>query len=359
MSELHDQRRGQARGRGAGSNHAGRFEPYARVAVDDGWDAPEEAVLRTEVAVEVPRTAITRNTSPDVPFDRSVNPYRGCEHGCIYCFARPGHAFLGLSPGQDFESRLIARPQAPKVLAAELRKRGYRPDVLAIGTYTDPYQPIEGGHRIMRGLLEVLRDFRHPVSIVTKGTLIERDIDILAEMAAEGLVRVGISVTTLDRHIARVMEPRVPPPARRLKVIERLAQAGVPVNVSASPMIPALTDHELEGILQAAAQAGATSATSIMLRLPSEVAGLFEEWVRQHFPDRAERVLNRVRELHGGKLYEPEFGTRMTGQGIWAQQMAQRLRIARKRFGLAEDRAPLRTDLFAPPLARGDQLSLF
>lgn len=359
MSESHDLKRGEARGRGAASNRVGRFEPYERVAVDDGWDRHEELPLRTQVAVEVPRSVISRNTSPDVPFDRSVNPYRGCEHGCIYCFARPGHAWLGMSPGQDFESRLIARPSAPALLTAELRKKGYKVDTLAIGTYTDPYQPIEKKYEIMRGLLEVLREFRHPVSVVTKGVLIERDIDILRDLAADGLVSVGVSLTTLDASVARVMEPRVPSPARRLQVIARLAEAGIPVKVMASPLIPALTDHELEGILQAGRDAGAQSATSIMLRLPAEVAPLFEDWVQEHFPDRAKRILGRVRELHGGKLYDAEFGKRMTGQGIWAQQMAARLQIARKRLGLNKNLAPLRSDLFAPPLQVGDQLSLF
>ena len=354
-----DLTRCSALGPGAASNGVGRFEPYARVTVDDGWPREAEGVLRTQVAVEVPRTVISRNTSPDVPFDRSVNPYRGCEHGCIYCFARPGHAWLGLSPGQDFESQLIARPDAPTVLENELRKKTYRPDVLAIGTYTDPYQPVEKTYGIMRGLLGVLRDFRHPVSIVTKGSLIERDIDILRDLAADGLVRVGVSVTTLDPKVSRLMEPRVPSPARRLQVIERLAQAGIPVGVAASPMIPALTDYELEGILQAAADAGATSATAIMLRLPAEVAPLFEEWARVHFPDRGDRIMSRVRELHGGKVYEANFGTRMTGQGIWAQQMKQRLTIARSRYGLDRPRVPLRRDLFAVPARKGDQLSLF
>ena len=359
LESLHPLSNGTARGRGAVSNAVGRFEPYARVAVDDGWDSPEERVLRTEVAVEVPRSVISRNTSPDVPFDRSVNPYRGCEHGCIYCFARPGHAWLGMSAGQDFETWLIARPTAPQVLEKELRKTGYRVDVLAIGTYTDPYQPIEKDHRIMRGLLEVLRDFRHPVSIVTKGALIERDIDILRDMAANGLARVGVSVTTLDPAISRLMEPRVPSPKRRLQMIERLAKAGIPVTVQASPLIPALTDHELEAILQAGADAGATSATAIMLRLPAEVAPLFEEWANLHFPDRARRILGRVRELHGGQLYEAAFGTRMTGQGVWAQQMKQRITIARARLGLDGVRMPLRRDLFKPPVRIGDQLSLF
>ncbi|WP_296419833.1 PA0069 family radical SAM protein [Pseudooctadecabacter sp.] len=359
MTEMTNLKRGEARGRGAVSNAVGRFEPYVRVQVDDGWEAPEEAPLRTQVAVEVPRTVISRNTSPDVPFDRSVNPYRGCEHGCIYCFARPGHAWLGLSPGQDFESRLVARPKAPEVLDAELRKRSYVPATLAIGTYTDPYQPIEKEYEIMRGLLKVLRDFRHPVGIVTKGSLIERDIDILKDLAADGLVSVGISVTTLDPKVSRLMEPRVPSPARRLKTIERLAEAGIPVKVAASPMVPALTDHELEGILAAAKDAGAQAASAIMLRLPAEVAPLFEEWVHTHFPDRANRILNRVRELHGGALYEAKFGTRMTGQGIWANQMRARMRIARDRLGLADRLPALRTDLFQPPFARGDQLALF
>lgn len=354
-----DLRNGEARGRGAVSNAVGRFEPYARVQVDDGWDRPEEGMLRTEVAVETPRSVITRNTSPDVPFDRSVNPYRGCEHGCIYCFARTGHAWLGMSPGQDFETRLIARPAAPDVLVRELRKQGYVPDTLAIGTYTDPYQPIEKKYEVMRGLLGVLRDFHHPVSIVTKGSLIERDIDILADLAADGLASVGISVTTLDPKISRLMEPRVPSPARRLQTIERLATAGIPAKVMASPMIPALTDHELESILHAGRDAGATAATTLMLRLPREVAPLFEEWLHLHFPDRAARVLGRVRELHGGKLYEANFGTRMTGQGIWAEQMQARLNIARKRLGLAARLPPLRCDLFAPPSKVGDQLSLF
>ena len=359
MYDSPELRRGEAKGRGALTNHVGRFEPYARVTVDDGWERPEEGMLRTEVAEEVPRTVISRNTSPDVPFDRSINPYRGCEHGCIYCFARPGHAWLGLSPGQDFESRLIARPTAPQVLEAELRKPRYRAQTLAIGTYTDPYQPIEKTYGIMREILGVLRDFRHPVGIVTKGSLIERDIDILRDLAADGLVRVGVSVTTLDPKISRLMEPRVPSPKRRLQVIERLAQAGIPVGVAASPLIPALTDHELEGILQAGRDAGATSATSIMLRLPAEVAPLFEDWVHVHFPDRAARILGRVRELHGGKLYEAKFGQRMTGQGIWAQQMKQRLSIARTRLGMDGLRMPLRCDLFKLPPRKGDQLSLF
>jgi DNA repair photolyase len=349
------------KGRAAGSNAAGRFEPYARVGADDGWGAGEEAAgaVRTEVSEERLRRAITRNASPDVGFDRSVNPYRGCEHGCIYCFARPSHAFLGLSPGLDFETRLVARPNAPEALRAELSARGYRPAVLALGTNTDPYQPIERDRRIMRGLLEVLAAFRHPVAIVTKGTLIERDIDILAPMAAEGLAAVGVSVTTLDADLARAMEPRVPPPARRLAAIERLAAAGIPVRVMASPMIPALTDHELERILKAARDAGATAASTITIRLPLEVAPLFRAWLEEHFPGRAAHVLARVRELHGGRDYDPAWGTRMTGTGPFAELLRRRFAVACARLGLDREGPRLRTDRFAVPPRAGEQLSLF
>ncbi|EAR50660.1 Radical SAM domain protein [Oceanicola granulosus HTCC2516] len=348
------------RGRAASSNETNRFERYATEAVDDAWGRDEALPpLRTEVSVERPRKAITRNTSPDVAFERSLNPYRGCEHGCIYCFARPSHAYLGLSPGLDFETRLVARPEMPRVLVRELSAKGYRPAVLAIGTNTDPYQPIEKDRGIMRAVLEVLRDFRHPVSIVTKGALIERDVDILADMAAQGLARVGISVTTLDDATARAMEPRVPGPKRRLRAIRVLAEAGVPVRVMASPVVPALTDHELEAILEAGAAAGAVAASAIVLRLPREVAGLFRDWVAEAYPDRAARIMNRVRELHGGRDYDPAFGRRMTGQGPWADLIRARYEVARRRFGLSNDLRPLRTDLFHVPPRPGDQLSLF
>ena len=350
----------RARGRGALTNPDCRFDRHAREAVDDGWNIPEDLPpLRTEVRLERPRSAITRNTSPDVPFDRSVNPYRGCEHGCIYCFARPSHAFLGFSPGLDFETRLIARPEAPEVLARELGRKGYVPDVLAIGTNTDPYQPIEKDYSIMRRLLEVLRDHRHPVSIVTKGTLVERDADILGEMGRMGLARVGISVTTLDPGLARRMEPRVPAPSRRLATIRRLTEAGCPVRIMASPLIPALTDHELEGILAAGRAAGATSASWSTLRLPREVAGLFRDWLARHHPDRAARVMGRVRELHGGRDYDPDWGRRMTGEGPFADLLRHRFALAVRRLGLETELAPLRTDLFRPPPRAGDQLSLF
>ena len=347
-------------GRAALSNSVGRFEAVLREVADDGWGLEEEVrVVRTEVAVERPRSAITRNTSPDVEFDRSINPYRGCEHGCIYCFARPSHAFLGLSPGLDFETRLIARPGIGAVLARELRSKSYKVAPIAIGTNTDPYQPIEREYRVMREVLEVLRDFRHPVQITTKGALIERDLDILADMAGMGLVAVGISVTTLDDDLSRKMEPRVPRPARRLAAIRALAAAGVPVRVQVSPVIPALTDHETEAILQAAKEAGAQAANSITLRLPLEVAELFREWVEQTFPDRAARIMGRVRELHGGREYDPAFGKRMTGEGVWAELHRQRFAVALKRLGLAKGWPPLRTDLFGPPARAGDQLSLF
>lgn len=349
-----------ARGRAARSNRAGRYERFDRDRVDDGWEIEEDLPpVRTDVSLEIPRKIITRNTSPDVPFDRSINPYRGCEHGCIYCFARPTHAYLGLSPGLDFETRLIARPKAPELLAKELRARSYVPRVIAIGTNTDPYQPIEKEHRIMRRCLEVLRDFNHPVGIVTKGTLIERDIDILSDMAGRNLVRVGISVTTLDAHVSRAMEPRVPSAKRRLETIRRLAEANIPVRIQCAPVVPGLTDHELEALLEAGSEAGAYAGNWVMLRLPLEVAPLFKEWLRQAFPNKAGKVMARVREAHGGQEYDAEWGTRMRGEGTYAALIAHRFALACKRLGMSESVAPLRTDLFAPPMEIGDQLSLF
>ncbi|MEQ8923303.1 MAG: PA0069 family radical SAM protein [Roseovarius confluentis] len=360
MSRNPQQSRAPAPGRAARSNRAGRFEAHDREVFDDGWEMAEDIPpVRTQVSTERPRKAITRNTSPDVGFDRSINPYRGCEHGCIYCFARPTHTYLGFSAGLDFETRLIARPEAPEVLERELRSKSYRPAVIAIGTNTDPYQPIEREYRIMRRILEVLLEYRHPVAVVTKGTLIEQDLDILGEMGRLGLARVGISVTTLDRGLSRLMEPRVPSPERRLETIRRLTGAGVPVRVMVSPVVPALTDHELEAILARAAEAGAVAASWIMLRLPLEVAPLFREWLETHFPDRAQRVMGRVRELHGGRDYDPEWGRRMTGEGAFADLVRHRFAIAARRLGLARELPPLRTDLFQPPPRQGDQLSLF
>lgn len=316
-------------------------------------------VLRTEVSEERPRSVINYVNSPDLSFDRTLNPYRGCEHGCIYCFARPSHAWLGLSPGLDFETKLVARPDAPQVLARELRGRRYRVAPIAIGTNTDPYQPIERDRGVMRACLEVLRDFRHPVAIATKGTLIERDIDILSDMAAQSLVHVGMTVTTLDAQLCRRMEPRVPSPARRLATIRRLTDAGVPVRVMVSPIVPGLTDPELESILGAARDAGAIAATWAMLRLPLEVAPLWEDWLEEHYPDRKSRVMSKLREMHGGQVYDSQWFKRMRGEGAYAQLIAHRFTKARKRLGL--DQALLKLDcaLFAPPPQTGDQLSLF
>ena len=348
------------RGRGANTNRAGRFERHDREAHADGWDmTEEERLVRTEVRLERPRSALTYNRSPDLPFDRSINPYRGCEHGCVYCYARPSHAFLNLSPGLDFETRLIARPGIAAVLDGELRRPIYQVQPIAIGTNTDPYQPIDRDHGLMRQVLEVLSAFRHPVWITTRGTLVERDIDLLAPMAAQGLAAVSISITTLDESLARQMEPRAPAPKRRLQMIRALAQAGIPVRVQVSPLIPALTDHELETVMAAGAEAGATYANSIPLRLPLEVADLFRTWIEATFPDRAARVMGRVRELHGGRDYDPDFGKRMTGQGIWADLIRRRADVARKRLGLGSGLPPLRCDLFRPPPRAGDQLTLF
>jgi len=349
----------QRPGRAAATNQTNRFERFEKVAVSDGWDLDDPLpVIRTQVREERARSILARNTSPDIPFDRSINPYRGCEHGCIYCFARPSHAYLGLSPGLDFETQLIAKPNAAEVLERQLARPGYQPAVIAIGTNTDAYQPIERDRRIMREVLQVLAAHRHPVGIVTKGSLIERDIDILSDMAGQGLAHVGISVTTLDAGIARAMEPRVPSPARRLKTIERLASAGIPVRIQASPIVPGLTCHEIEALVQAGADAGAASAVCIALRLPREVAGLFRDWLADAFPDRAARVMNRVREMHGGKDYDAAFGTRMTGTGVYAQLLRDRFHKARDRAGLAKALPPLRCDLFAVPPKVGDQLSL-
>lgn len=350
----------RARGRGTASNPETRFDAHIRREASDGWDLPEELpALRTEVSIEHPRKVLSRNTSPDIGFDRSINPYRGCEHGCVYCFARPTHGYLGLSPGLDFETRLIARPEAPRVLERELARKGYVPATVAIGTNTDPYQPIERERRIMRGVLEVLSAHRHPVSIATKGSLVERDADLLSDMAAEGLVRVGISVTTLDAELARTLEPRVPAPARRLRAIETLARAGIEVRVMVAPVIPGLTDHEIERILSAARNAGAVAASWVMLRLPYEVAGLFEDWLGRHAPLRRDKVLARLREMHGGKLYSADWGRRMRGEGLYAEMVAARFRLATRRSGLDKNLPPLRTDLFRVPPRPGEQLSLF
>ncbi|MBB4237619.1 PA0069 family radical SAM protein [Rhizobium esperanzae] len=347
------------RGRGAGLNPTGRFEALQRETFDDGWQTLEDLPpFKTDVQIEKPRTAITRNESPDISFDRSINPYRGCEHGCIYCFARPTHAYMGLSAGLDFETKLFAKPDAAKLLERELAKPGYKVRVIAIGTNTDPYQPIEKEWRIMRGILEVLNKANHPVSIVTKSAMILRDLDILQEMAAKNLVRVGISVTTLDRKLARAMEPRAATPPRRLETIHALAEAGIQTAVMAAPLIPALNDHELERILESAKAAGAAEASYVILRLPLEVSPLFRDWLLQHYPDRYRHVMSLVRSMRGGKDYDAEFGKRMKGAGPYAWQIARRFEMAARRFELTRRSMPLRDDLFVPPDGSGVQLSL-
>jgi DNA repair photolyase len=347
------------RGRGAGLNPGGRFEPSRHESFDDGWQSLEDLPpFKTEVQIEKPRTAITRNTSPDIPFDRSINPYRGCEHGCIYCFARPTHAYMGLSAGLDFETKLFAKPDAAKLLQRELAKPGYTPRVIAIGTNTDPYQPIEKEWRIMRQILEVLNQANHPVSVVTKSAMVMRDIDILTELALKNLVRVSLSVTTLDRKLARTMEPRASTPTRRLEAIRALTQAGIPASVLVAPIIPALNDHEMERILDSAKAAGALEAGYVMLRLPLEVSPLFRDWLLQNYPDRYRHVMSLVREMRGGKDYDAEFGKRMKGAGPYAWQISRRFELATKRLGLTRRSIKLRDDLFVPPDGSGVQLSL-
>jgi DNA repair photolyase len=347
------------RGRGAGLNMSGRFEPQSRETFDDGWESLEDLPpFKTEVQVEKPRTVITRNDSPDISFDRSINPYRGCEHGCIYCFARPTHAFMGLSAGLDFEAKLFAKPDAPRLLERELSRPDYKVRPIAIGTNTDPYQPIEKEWRVMRQILEVLRDANHPVMIVTKSAMVTRDIDILAPMAEKGLVRVGLSVTTLDRTLARTMEPRASTPVKRLEAIRALAEAGVPAGVLVSPIIPALNDHEIERVLEAARTAGATEASYVLLRLPLEVSPLFRDWLLRNYPDRYRHVMSLIRSMRGGKDYDAEFGKRMKGAGPYAWQIGRRFDLAVKRLGFNPTRRQLRDDLFVPPLGMGVQLSL-
>ncbi len=350
------------KGRGAVSNRTARFEAHARVAIDDGWGPdPEEdaAPLRTTLLVDSAKSVITYNRSPDIPFDRSINPYRGCEHGCVYCFARPSHAYLGLSPGLDFETKLFHKPDAPEILGRELRAKGYAAAPVALGANTDPYQPVERELTLTRRILETLEAFGHPVALITKSALVLRDLDILARMSARNLAHVAVSITTLDRDLARTMEPRASTPPKRLEAVRRLADAGVPVAVLASPMIPALNDHELESILKAGAEAGAVGASYILLRLPLEIADLFEEWLREHAPNRASRVMGLIREARGGKDYDATFGTRMVGEGPYAALLRERFRKARERCGLGARWMELDCAQFRPPPAPGDQLALF
>jgi DNA repair photolyase len=347
------------RGRGARSNVDGRFETLKRADFDDGWGSLDSLDgFKTVLHRETAKSIITRNTSPNLNFDRSLNPYRGCEHGCIYCYARPTHAYLGLSPGMDFESQIFAKTNAAELLAAELSKPGYRPSAFALGAVTDPYQPVERELGITREILSVLEAARHPVGIVTKSHLVTRDIDILARMAERGLAKVAISVTTLDRTVARKMEPRAATPSRRLDAIQQLSEAGIPATVMMAPIVPGLTDHEIEGLLEAAKSAGARGAGYVLLRLPLELKALFREWLETEFPDRAKRIISLLQSMHAGQDYRPEFGLRQTGSGPFAQLIGQRFKAARERLGLDEKRLPLRTDLFRPPDGRGVQLQM-
>jgi len=348
------------RGRGAQSNSSGRYEAEARVAFDDGWQSIEDLPpFKTTVTLDTSRKVIARNDSPDIGFDRSINPYRGCEHGCVYCFARPTHAFLGLSPGLDFESKLLAKPDAPQLLEKELAAANYEPRMIAIGTNTDPYQPIERDHKIMRGILEVLDRASHPVGIVTKSALVTRDIDILARMAKRNLAKVAISVTTLDPRLARTMEPRASTPPRRLEALKLLSEAGIPTTVMVAPVIPALNDSEIERILDAAAHAGAKEASYVLLRLPLEVRDLFREWLMANYPDRYRHVFTLIRDMRGGRDYDSQWGTRMKGTGPIAWMIGRRFEIACEKLGLNKRRSRLTTDHFMRPKASDRQLSLF
>jgi len=347
-------------GRGAQTNRSGRFEPIAYESVDDGWESLAELeALATEVQEVPARRIITRNESPDIGFDRSINPYRGCEHGCIYCFARPTHAFLGLSPGLDFETKLFAKTNAAQALERELADPSYKVATIAIGTNTDPYQPIEKRYRLMRRILEVLSAANHPVGIVTKSALILRDLDILASMAKRGLVKVALSVTTLDAKLARAMEPRASTPNKRLEALKQLGEAGVPTSVMVAPVIPGLTDMEMERILERAAAVGVTGAGYVLLRLPLEIGDLFSEWLAANCPDRVSRVLSLMRSTRGGKLYDAKWSERMAGDGPYAWMIGRRFEMAAERLGLNQRSVELRSECFTPPVLKGQQMRLF
>jgi len=367
------------KGRGAVSNLQGRYELKGRERFDDGWfdeaaeSGDQPAAFKTVVTDEFAKTILSRNTSPDIPFSVSLNPYRGCEHGCIYCFARPTHSYLGLSPGLDFESRLFAKVNAPELLRRELVKPGYVPEHIAIGVNTDAYQPCERERQITRQVLEVLSECRHPAGLITKSSLIERDIDLLAPMAANNLACAAVTITTLDAQISRTLEPRAAAPMRRLRTIRTLTDAGIPVSVSVAPIIPFVTEPEIERILEAARDAGAVGAHYTVLRLPHEVNPLFQEWLQAHFPDRAQRVMNRIREMRGGKDYDSDFARRMHGDGVWADLIRQRFEKAAERLGMTQlrgrfgrlDSSQFRRPLVVPAMTRrsstqaAGQLDLF
>ena len=349
------------KGRGARTNASGRFEPVVHEDFDDGWTADDQApaALRTTLTPEHARKIITTNTSPDIGFDRSINPYKGCEHGCIYCYARPSHAWMGLSPGLDFESRLFFKPEGPRLLEQELSARKYVCKRIHIGGNTDPYQPVEREQKITRGLLQVLQRFNQPFSIITKSNLITRDVDILGPMGRENLASAFVSITTLDRDLARTMEPRAATPARRLDAIKKLADAGVPVGVGFAPVIPGLNDHELESILEASAKAGATTAMYVTLRLPLEIKDLFREWLADARPDRAARVMSLIRQTRGGKDYDADWSQRMKGTGPVADLISVRFKAAVKRYGLEAPRHQLDVTKFRVPADARAQLELF
>jgi DNA repair photolyase len=348
------------RGRGAQSNASGRYESQARISFDDGWRSLDELPpFKTQVTVDATRRIITRNDSPDIGFDRSINPYRGCEHGCIYCFARPTHAYLGLSPGLDFESKLFVKPEAADLLERELSAENYQPRVIAIGTNTDPYQPIERRYKVMRRILEVLDRAGHPVGIVTKSALVLRDLDILARLAERKLAKVALSVTTLDAELARKMEPRAATPMRRLETLRRLSQAGVPTTVMVAPVIPALNDMEIERILDAAQAAGVREAGYVLLRLPLELRDLFREWLKANYPERERHVFKLIREMRGGKDYDSTWGKRMKGTGPYAWMIGRRFEMACEKLGLNQSKLSLSTSHFRAPKPASEQLTLF
>ncbi|HXA40021.1 MAG TPA: PA0069 family radical SAM protein [Phenylobacterium sp.] len=349
------------RGRGARTNASGRYETEAREAFDDGWtpDDAEPEQLTTTVSPEKAKVIITRNDSPDIGFSASINPYRGCEHGCIYCYARPAHAYMGLSPGLDFESKLFFKPEAARLLERELSRPTYVPETIHIGGNTDPYQPQERRLRVTRQIIEVLSRFNHPFSVISKSGLILRDLDLLAPMAERNLVRVAISITTLDRKLARSMEPRAATPEKRLDAVRRLSEAGVPTVVMFAPSIPGLNDHEMEAVLERAAAAGARGAGYVALRLPMEIADLFQEWLATDHPDRASRVMSLVRQMRGGKTYDSQWGQRMKGQGPLADLMSRRFAVAKQRLGISGKLPPLDLGLFRVPPKAGDQIDLF
>lgn len=351
------QERFHHRGRGAVSNQTGRFERETREALDDGWDTIEEDAprLTTTLIKETPRTIITFNKSPDIHFDRSINPYRGCEHGCVYCFARPTHAYHGLSAGLDFESKLFYKPEGPDLLLRELSRPGYVPRPIALGVNTDAYQPVEREQKLTRRFLQILSDYNHPVSLLTKSALIQRDLDLIAPMAKKKLCHVGLSITTLDPKLARLMEPRAATPKKRFQTVRALSDAGVPVTVMAAPIIPTLNEPELEALLEAAKEHGAIGAGYVLVRLPHELKDIFHEWLVQHYPDRAARVINLLRDMRGGQDYDADWFERGTGKGAHAKLIAERFARTMRRFGLDRVRPALRTDLFQPPILKGDQ----